>query len=112
MALSAAAQRNLDTVLELLAAGDAYGAQQKIRTSAARLLSTRNGPAVTTYDAKAQDAAGLLFEGARKLLENGQVGSGVDLALYLVEVWAARSVECGAEQRGQLCVLWRSRSRD
>lgn len=97
----------LDQVVSLLAAGDFYSAHQKARTTAARLLA---GPrrataapttATATFDKKAQDAAELLWETARRLLEEGQVGSGADLAIMLVGVWDARGVACGDQQRGE-----------
>lgn len=91
----------LAAVLTLLDAEDFYSAHQKARTTATRLLSSRTGPASTTFDKKATEAANLLWEAGKRLLEKGQVGSGVDLATYLVEVWKARGVECGDEQRGE-----------
>ena len=91
----------LAAVLSLLDAEDYYSAHQKARTTATRLLSSRTGPTTTTFDKKATEAANLLWEAGRRLLEKGQVGSGVDLATYLVEVWKARGVECGEEQRGE-----------
>jgi hypothetical protein len=42
-----------------------------------------------------------LWDAARKLLENGQTGSGVDLGVMLLEdVWTAREVGCGKDERG------------
>lgn len=101
MQLSPAAQRSMDTIQGLLDLSDFYGAHQKLRTAATRLLSSRTGPVSTAFDGKAQDAALLLGEGARLLLEKGQVGSGTDLAVYLIEVWSARGVACGDEQRSR-----------
>ena len=98
---SAANQRLLDTITELLNAQEFYSAHQKARTSATRLLTSRSGPAITSFDAKAQDAAHLLWEGARRLLEQGQIGSGVDLGKYLVEIWSSRGVTCGDDERSR-----------
>lgn len=97
---------------ESIAAGDHYSAHQKARTTATRLLApARRGPAPTPdsngylpFDAKAKEAATLLYEGAVALLEKGQTGSGVDLGGYLCDVWKARGVECGAEERGEFTV--------
>jgi len=92
--------------LDTLATQPPYAAQQKARTSATRLLAGKRGapaPApgsVQPFDAKAQEAALLLWEASRRLLEMGEVGSGADLANYLVEVWRSRGVECGKEESG------------
>lgn len=101
---SPASEKVLTTLTELLAQREYYSAHQKARTAATRLLTTRSGPTSTTFDDKAQDAAYLLWEGARRLMEQGQVGSGIDLAGYLVEVWSSRNVTCGDDERGTLCV--------
>ncbi|BGP26049.1 cytoplasmic protein [Rhodotorula toruloides] len=98
-------------VLDHLASGDFYSAHQKARTTATRLLAPprRNPPpagSVLPYDKKAQEAAELLWDAARKLLENGQTGSGVDLGVMLVEdVWTAREVGCGKNERAKLIQL-------
>ena len=94
--------------LDTLATQPPYAAQQKARTSATRLLAGKRGApapapgAVQAFDAKAQEAALLLWEASRRLLELGEVGSGADLANYLVEVWKSRGVECGNEEKGEL----------
>lgn len=94
-------------VLDHLSSGDFYSAHQKARTTATRLLAPprRNPPPAGTvlpYDTKAQEAAETLWDAARKLLENGQQGSGVDLATMLVQdVWTARDVGCDKEERGE-----------
>lgn len=92
--------------LDTLSSQPPYAAQQKARTSATRLLAPKRGtpaPAagvVQPFDGKAQEAAELLWEASRRLLEMGEVGSGADLANYLVEVWRSRGVECGQGERG------------
>ncbi|GAA5886408.1 hypothetical protein JCM3774_000293, partial [Rhodotorula dairenensis] len=93
-------------VLDFLASGDYYSAHQKARTTATRLLAPPRRAApqpagtVPPYDAKAQEAAELLWDAARKLLEKGQAGSAVDLATMLVQdVWTARGVACGKDER-------------
>ncbi|BGP41695.1 hypothetical protein JCM10449v2_005686 [Rhodotorula kratochvilovae] len=101
----------LQQVLEHLDSGDYYSAHQKARTTATRLLAPprRNPPpkgTVLPYDQKAQDAAHLLWDAARRLLEKGQVGSGVDLGVMLVDdVWLAREVGCGKDERGKIIQL-------
>ncbi|GAA6030276.1 hypothetical protein JCM8097_009023 [Rhodosporidiobolus ruineniae] len=100
-----------EQIQSFLAQGDFYSAHQKARTTATRLLAPprRNPPPAGTqlpYDAKAQEAASVLWDAARKLLEQGQQGSGVDLAVMLVEdVWTARAVGCGKEERGKIIQL-------
>ncbi|KAK4703344.1 golgi to ER traffic protein 4, partial [Phenoliferia sp. Uapishka_3] len=100
----------LSQIVTLLDAENYYSAHQKARTSATRLLAApRRAPAPSvdtptpTYDKKAQEAAELLWETSRRLLEKGQVGSGADLAMMLVNaVWDARGVSCGDAERGQI----------
>lgn len=103
-------------VLDFLTSGDYYSAHQKARTTATRLLAPprRNAAAAAPpagdalpYDAKAQQAAELLWDAARKLLEKGQAGSAVDLATMLVhDVWTARGVACGKQERGKSGPGW------
>ncbi|GAA5957734.1 hypothetical protein JCM8115_006233 [Rhodotorula mucilaginosa] len=102
-------------VLDFLTSGDYYSAHQKARTTATRLLAPprRNAAAAAPpagdalpYDAKAQQAAELLWDAARKLLEKGQAGSAVDLATMLVhDVWTARGVACGKQERAKIIQL-------
>lgn len=89
----------LSSILAQVSSGDFYSAHQKARTTSARLLSKSSSP--TALDAKAVEAATLLWEVSKALLEKGQVGSGVDLAGLLVGVWKARGVECGERERGE-----------
>lgn len=95
----------LSTVLSLLDSGDFYSAHQKVRTSVTRLLSSRSGPKSTIFDKKAQEASELLWQSSKKLLELNQIGSGSDLANFLIELYKSRSVECGEEQRGKFLLL-------
>lgn len=100
-------------VLDFLTSGDYYSAHQKARTTATRLLAPPRRTAAAPpagdalpYDAKAQQAADLLWDAARKLLEKGQAGSAVDLATMLVhDVWTARGVACGKEERAKVIQL-------
>ncbi|GAA5879063.1 hypothetical protein JCM16303_001286 [Sporobolomyces ruberrimus] len=109
MTTSAAHQQ----VLDFLTAGDYYSAHQKARTTATRLLAPprRAAPpssstATLPYDKKAQEAAQGLWDASRRLLEQGQVGSGVDLAVMLIEeVYKAREVGCGKDERDKIIQL-------
>lgn len=102
----------------LIKNGELYGAHQKYRTSAARLLkspapsafgtgklSSQAGHEKLEYDEAAQQAAELLYEGARALLERGELGSGTDLTLYLLDTWASRAVPCTDENRNKIQTL-------
>jgi hypothetical protein len=90
-------ERQLASISNLVQDGEYYSAHQKYRTSAARLLKNLDD------EKKCNDAADLLFDGARRLLEKGQAGSGVDLSRYLVKSWAERGVKCGKDERGMCC---------
>lgn len=105
----------------LLKGGELYAAHQKYRTTAARLLKTpapssfgtgkshassSGGAAgVLPYDEAAQQAAELLFDGARALLEKGELGGGTDLSLYLLDVWSQRAVRCDDATRSKVQTL-------
>lgn len=117
---SADLPKSLLPLLPLLDQKDYYSFHQKLRTSAARLQSAprrRAGasaagasPAVAVeghlpFDDKAKEAAALLWEGSRRLLEQGQLGSGVDAAGLLVDLWKTRGVECSTEERGERSLL-------
>ena len=104
-----------DSLAALLDAKDYYSFHQKLRTSSARTLAAprRRAPGASPsvavdghqpFDEKAKETAALLWEGARRLLEQGQLGSGVDVAGLLVDVWKSRGVECGPEERCKLAV--------
>ncbi|GAA94422.1 glycoside hydrolase family 47 protein [Mixia osmundae IAM 14324] len=96
-------ERTLRSIRTLLESGDFYAAHQKYRTSAARLLKGPVGKgAPGHWDGPAQQAADILFEGSRGLLEKGEIGSGTDLGLYLLEVWSTRSVPCTDAERGKV----------
>lgn len=71
------------------------------RSTAARLLKG------TEYDEKAKEAATMLFTSAQALLQKGQAGSGSDLALYLIDTWSTRDVECSETERGKGCAVSR-----
>ncbi|SGY25287.1 BQ5605_C018g08598 [Microbotryum silenes-dioicae] len=109
---------SLQQFLDLLDAGDYYGAHQKARTSATRLLapprrtatpatSSKNVSSTSPtnplpFDSKAQQASELLWQASRKLMEQGQIGSGVDLAIYLLDIYKTRNVGCGPEERAKM----------
>ena len=106
----------------LLKNGELYAAHQKYRTTAARLLKTPAPSSFGTggsrgstssgsdapglpYDDDAVKAAELLYEGARALLEKGELGGGTDLTLYLLEVWRTRGVPCTDDTRNKVQTL-------
>jgi hypothetical protein len=94
------AERTRANLSNLVNSGEYYAAHQKYRTTAARLVKAPPSATTLPFDDKAQEAAELLWDGARNLLEKGEGGSGTDLALYLIEVWTARGVACGDAERG------------
>ncbi|KAK4051769.1 hypothetical protein OIO90_004593 [Microbotryomycetes sp. JL221] len=103
----------LEQFEHFLSARNYYDASQKIKGVATRLLAPpRRGPqpqpnadGFLEFDKKAQDAAELLWTGARRLLEQGQVGSGVDLADMLIECWKSRGVKCTQDERAKVIQL-------
>lgn len=98
----------------LLRDNELYGAHQKYRTTASRLLKTpapssfgtssskaaaassssSSTEAALPFDEGAKDAVELLYEGSKALLEKGEFGGGSDLALYLIDTWKSRGVKC------------------
>ncbi|KAF7773509.1 hypothetical protein Agabi119p4_5676 [Agaricus bisporus var. burnettii] len=72
-----------------------YEAHQKARTFASRY--TKSGQYDTAID--------VLFQSARELLKSGQVGSGVDLAGFLLDVYDTKGEEVTEESRGRLTQL-------
>lgn len=98
-------------ITDFLSAGDFYSAHQKARTTAIRLLAPprRNPPpkgSQLPYDDKAREAGELLWDTARRLLEQAQQGSGVDLAVMMLDdVWTQRGNGCGKDERGAHCFL-------
>ncbi|KAJ9125435.1 hypothetical protein QFC22_000396 [Naganishia vaughanmartiniae] len=74
---------------------DAYSAQQKARTTAARLLASAH------YDSAIQ----VLFGSAKELLKLKEWGSGCDLAVYLVQAYERGEVNVTAESKARLTQL-------
>lgn len=72
-----------------------YEAHQKARTFASRYM--KSGQYDTAID--------VLFQSARELLKTGQVGSGVDLAGFLLEVYDNKKEPVTGESRGKLTQL-------
>lgn len=101
----------------LLRDGNLYAAHQKYRTTAARLLKSpapssfgtaskkTEAAAPLPFDDDAKKAADLLLEGARALLEKGELGGGTDLTLYLLDLWTTRGVPCSDENRKSVQTL-------
>jgi len=72
-----------------------YEAHQKARTFASRYVKSNQ------YDT----AIDVLFQSSRELLKNGQTGSGVDLAGFLLEVYDAKSESVTDESRKRITQL-------
>ena len=85
----------LNAILPLISSGQAYEAHQKARTFAARYAKS---PAAGSKDT----AIDVLFQSSRELLKAGQMGSGVDLGAYLLEVYDIKGETVNAESRGML----------
>jgi hypothetical protein len=88
--------RALQTVLPLIASGQAYEAHQKARTFGSRYLKAH------AYDTAIQ----VLFPSARELLKAGHAGSGTDLALFLVDVYIAKEQPVDATSRSGFPAQW------
>lgn len=82
--------RALGAILPLIASGQPYEAHQKARTFAARYAKSAQ------YDI----AIDVLFQSARELLKAGQLGSGVDLTGFLLEVYESKGEDVNEESRG------------
>ncbi|KAI0059250.1 cytoplasmic protein [Artomyces pyxidatus] len=85
----------LGAILPLIAAGQAYEAHQKARTFASRYQKSEQ------YDT----AIDVLFQSARELLKAGQLGSGTDLTVFLLEVYDRKGEVVSEESRGRLTQL-------
>ncbi|GLB44828.1 putative protein of unknown function (DUF410) [Lyophyllum shimeji] len=72
-----------------------YEAHQKARTFASRYV--KSGQYDTAID--------VLFQSARELLKNGQAGSGVDLGVFLLDVYDAKGEPVNDESRGRITQL-------
>ena len=72
-----------------------YEAHQKARTFASRYV--KSGQYDTAID--------VLFQSARELLKTGQVGSGVDLAGFLLEVYDNKKEPVTGESRS-MCIMY------
>lgn len=88
--------RALTAILPLIESGQPYEAHQKARTFAARYAKSAQ------YDV----AIDVLFQSARELFKNGQMGSGTDLTGFLLEVYESKGETVQDESRGD----WPSRS--
>jgi hypothetical protein len=91
MASQPPSSRALAAILPLIASSNAYEAHQKARTFASRYVKSRQ------YDT----AIDVLFQSARELLKAGQTGSGVDLTLFLLDVYENKEEKVSDESRGE-----------
>lgn len=87
---SASSSKALAAILPQIASGHAYEAHQKARTFAARYVKS------SQYDT----AVDVLFQSARELLKVGQLGSGTDLAAFLIDVYGTKEEKVTDESRG------------
>ncbi|KAG6916214.1 hypothetical protein DXG01_007844 [Tephrocybe rancida] len=92
--MASSSSRALNAILPQIATAP-YEAHQKARTFASRYV--KSGQYDTAID--------VLFQSARELLKNGQAGSGVDLATFLLEVYEAKGEVVSEESRGRLTQL-------
>ena len=79
-----------------------YELHQKLRTKVVRLVRKQK------YD----EAVNVLYDGSTKLLDDHEQGSGVDLALYLLEVYEQAGIKPDETSRGRIttCLLYTSPS--
>ena len=85
------ASKALSAILPLISSNQPYEAHQKARTFASRYSKSKQ------YDT----AIDVLFQSARELLKIGQLGSGTDLAGFLVDVYDTKGEEIGQESIGK-----------
>ena len=87
---AAPSAKALNAILPLIAQGQPYEAHQKARTFASRYQKSRQ------FDT----AIDVLFQSSRELLKAGQIGSGTDLASFLIEVYESKGEVVNDESRG------------
>lgn len=87
---AASSSKALQAILPQIASGHAYEAHQKARTFASRYVKSLQ------YDT----AIDVLFQSARELLKAGQLGSGTDLGLFLIDVYESKEEKVTDESRG------------
>jgi hypothetical protein len=91
MTSTTSSSRALSAILPLIASSQAYEAHQKARTFASRYVKARQ------YDT----AIEVLFQSARELLKAGQTGSGVDLTVFLLDVYESKEERVTEDSRGE-----------
>ncbi|KAG5350204.1 Golgi to ER traffic protein 4 [Termitomyces sp. T112] len=92
--MASSSSRALNAILPQIASVP-YEAHQKARTFASRYI--KSGQYDTAID--------VLFQSARELLKAGQLGSGIDLAGFLLEVYETKGEAVSGESRGRLTQL-------
>jgi hypothetical protein len=88
--MASSSSRALNAILPQISTAP-YEAHQKARTFASRYVKA--GQFDTAID--------VLFQSSRELLKVGQIGSGVDLAGFLLDVYETKGEPLTAESRGQ-----------
>lgn len=87
---SSSSSRALNAILPSISTAP-YEAHQKARTFASRYVKAGQ------YDV----AIDVLFQSARELLKVGQTGSGVDLSVFLLDVYDIKGEVVSDESRGE-----------
>jgi hypothetical protein len=87
--MASSSSRALNAILPQIASSP-YEAHQKARTFASRYV--KSGQFDTAID--------VLFQSARELLKTGQSGSGVDLAVFLLDVYDTKPELVSPESQG------------
>lgn len=88
--MASSSSRALNAILPQIKSAP-YEAHQKARIFAARYV--KSGQFDTAID--------VLFQSARELLKAGQAGSGMDLAVFMLDVYDAKGEAVSDESRGQ-----------
>ncbi|KAF2114998.1 hypothetical protein BDV96DRAFT_493872 [Lophiotrema nucula] len=95
-------EKTIQRQQEKIAEGQFYEAHQQLRVIAARYVKASNWPAATS----------ILFSGALSLLNAGQGGSGGDLCVFLLDVFAKSETKPDAESKGKILTLLRAFPKD
>ncbi|ESK95893.1 cytoplasm protein [Moniliophthora roreri MCA 2997] len=93
-AASSSSTRALNAILPQIQSSP-YEAHQKARTFASRYVKSNQ------FDT----AIDVLFQSSRELLKNGQAGSGVDLASFLLDVYESKGEKVSDESKGRVTQL-------
>jgi golgi to ER traffic protein 4 len=90
MSRASSSTKALAAILPVIESGQAYEAHQKARTFASRYQKA------SQFDT----AIDVLFQSARELLKRGQLGSGTDLSIFLLDIYESKPEKVTDESRG------------